>query len=135
MVEPTFNGKAMQLHAFFYNLCVCTGLKERRESVVIGGKAKAEMLSKEQDGLKWGVGAGIATGHEVEKDNIWLGNLIEQEVGVVHGGSGGLESAEIDELGEYKDVVLEMSFYGIGLDLLELFEGGAFGEEREWVRR
>lgn len=42
----------------------------------------------------------IATCHGVEKDNIWIGNFIEHLVGIVHGGSGWVGSAGINELSE-----------------------------------
>lgn len=41
-------------------------------------------------------------------------------MGIIHRGGGGTESAEINELGENRDVILEVGFNGKGLDLLEL---------------
>lgn len=58
-----------------------------------------------------------------------MGNLVEQLAGVLHGRSSRAKSTEINELDEYKDIILEVGFYGICLDLLEFFEGGAVGQE------
>ena len=59
------------------------------------------------------------------------GNLVEQVVGVVHGGSCWAGGAEIDELGEDGDVILEMGFDGKGMDLLDFSQSRALGDERE----
>lgn len=70
-----------------------------------------------------------------------MGNLVEELVRIVHGGGSWVECAGVDELAEDREVILEMSFDGKGLDLLELCERGAFGNERDsrlsvsfWVR-
>lgn len=62
-------------------------------------------------------------------------------MGVVHRGGRGIERTEINELGENRNVILEVGFSGKGLDLLELWERRALGYERErsvwvgfWVR-
>lgn len=73
----------------------------------------------------------IPTCHGVEKNDVWLGNLVEHAVGMVHGSGCGVGSAEIYELCEDIGVVVEMGFDGEGLDLLELSERGAFGYERK----
>lgn len=75
------------------------------------------------------MGAGVAAGHVVEVHDVRLGNLIEQVLGVLHGGPTGIEGTETDELGEDSGVILEVGFDGKGLDLLELSERGAQGYE------
>ena len=75
----------------------------------------------------------IAAPHGVEKDNVWLGNLVEHAVGMVHGRGCGAGSAGIDELGEDSQVILEVGLDGVGLYLLELSERGAFGYEGKKV--
>lgn len=52
---------------------------------------------------------------------------------MVHGSFCGVRGAEIDELGEDSDVILEMGFDCVSLNLLELFERGAFGYEGKKV--
>jgi len=52
-------------------------------------------------------------------------------VGIVHGSGCGVESAEIYELCEDGGAVVEVGFDGVGMDLLELSERGAFGYERK----
>lgn len=89
-----------------------------------------EHAGENQQGTNLGVGARVAASHGIEEDNVRLGNLVEQVLGVVHCGRGrGVERAEIDELGEDSNVVLEVGFYGGGMNLLELSERIAFGEE------
>lgn len=61
-----------------------------------------------------------------------MGNLVEQLVGIVHGGASWVESAEVDELGVDRKVGLEMGFDGKGLDLLDFSERRALGYERDW---
>lgn len=78
------------------------------------------------------MGACVAAGHGVEDNNVRVGNLVEQVVGVVHRGTSWVESAEVDELGEDRNVILEMGFDGKGLDLLELSQRRALGYERDW---
>lgn len=50
---------------------------------------------------------------------------------MVHGSGCGVGSAEIYELCEDVGVVVEVGLDGVGLDLLELYERGAFGYERK----
>lgn len=88
-------------------------------------------MSEERNRSKWGIRARVASGQSVEDDNVGLRNLVEQLVGIVHGGGVKIEYAEVDELCEDRDVILEMSFDGEGLDLLELRERSALGYERE----
>lgn len=90
-------------------------------------------MSKERNSAKWGTGAGVAAGNGVEDNNVWVGNLVEQLVGIVHGGGSWVGSAEIDELGEDRNVILEMGFDGKGLDLLQLSQRRDLGYERDRV--
>lgn len=119
----------MGLHPLFWGPGACTGLQKGRKGVVIRGDASLEHVDEEGEGLDWGVGAGVAAGHGVEEDDVWVGNSIEQAVGIVHGRGLGMEGAGGDELVEHRRVVLEIGFDGEGVELLEFSQGGAFGEE------
>jgi len=52
-------------------------------------------------------------------------------VGIVHGSGCWVASAEIYELCEDGAAVVEVGFDGVGLDLLEFSERGAFGYKRK----
>ena len=117
----------MQLSAFFQGFAAGTCLEKRRECVIIREEARKKNLSEKGKCSKRGISAGVASSHGVKEDNVWLGNLIKQVVGVLHRGSRRVEGAEVDELGEDREVTVEVGFDGEGLELLELSKRGAFG--------
>ncbi|KAL6009136.1 hypothetical protein ACLOJK_022363 [Asimina triloba] len=133
-VQTKLGGYAVHLFAFFQGLGIGASFAEGWEGIIIWGDAGVEHASEDENGPKWVVGAGVAAGHGIEEDHVWLGDLVEQVLGVVHGG-GRIEGAEIDEFREGRDVILEVGFDDGGVDLLELLKGVAFGEEREGGRR
>lgn len=91
-------------------------------------------MREQKDCSKGVIKAGIPTCQCVEEDNVWLGNLVEQVACVFHGGPCWVGSAEIYELCEDFGVIVEVGLDGVGLDLLELSEGGAFGYERKEMK-
>lgn len=101
---------------------------------MVGEDAQIEHSVEKQQGSKWGVGASVAAEHGVEEDDVWLGNLVEQVLGIVHGGGGGAERAGIDELGEDGKVMLEVGFDGSGVYLLEFSDGSESVESVKSVK-
>ena len=117
----------MQLPAFFQGFAAGAGLEKRRECVIIREDPRKKNLSEKGKCEKRGISASVAACHGVKEDNVWLGNLIEQVVSMLHRGSCRVEGAEVDELGEDIDVIVKVGLNGEGLELLELSKRGAFG--------
>ncbi|PON58313.1 hypothetical protein PanWU01x14_167050, partial [Parasponia andersonii] len=95
-------------------------LEEGWEGVLVGDNICRKNMSKERNSTKWGLRACIAAGQHVKDNNIWLRNLVEQVVGMVHGCRRRVNGAEVNEPYEDRNVILEMGFNGKGMNLLEL---------------
>ncbi|KAE8648744.1 hypothetical protein Csa_023647, partial [Cucumis sativus] len=133
MIQSKFNSKTMQPHTFSQGLRTRTRLEKGRECVVIRKKTRAQEFTKKRKGKIGRIRASITPCHYVKQNNILVKNLIKQMVGMVHIRSCRVECAEINELGENRDITLKIGFNGICLNLLELVERCTFGQKRKRV--
>lgn len=117
----------MQLSAFFQGFAAGTGLEKRRECVIIREETRKKNSSEKGKCEKRGISASVAPSHGVKEDNVWLGNLIEQAVSMLHRGGCRPEGAKVDEFGKEMDVIVEVGLDGEGLELPEFSNRGAFG--------
>lgn len=100
------------------SLSIRAGFEDRRERVVIGGDAGVEHAGEEGEGLRRGVGAGVATGEGVEEEGRRVRDCVEQVVGIREGGGSGIGCELGDEFCEEREVSLEVGFDGQGMELL-----------------
>lgn len=102
------------------------GFEKKWESIGVGRESGTG--GEEEEGEVWGGGLEVAMDDGVAGERAWGGGVGEDGEGVVHEAAVG---AEGDDLAGEEGGAAMLGFYHLGVDLVEVSEGGAALEEGE----